>query len=125
MSKFTGFSMPSKEEQAAKKKLWEDRLMGKTLIYERPGAPGSAPVPVPAPAPAPVETVADPEAPLDTPAPHPWLVKVDGETRVQVSLIPCRVRVIWPGRPVTRDLQPDRLNICCDGQDKVTAVGFY
>ncbi|KAJ2713967.1 hypothetical protein H4R19_001979 [Coemansia spiralis] len=113
MSKFAKFNMPSQEEQEAKKALWEDRLLGKTIIDERDAAP---------PAEQPAEQEADPDASQDE---HPWLVEVEGAQHVRASRIPGSVRVLWPGRPVTRDLRPDRLNICHNNELIITSVGFY
>ncbi|KAJ2777078.1 hypothetical protein H4R18_005338 [Coemansia javaensis] len=112
-------TMPSQEETAAKQKVWEDRLLGRFLVDERdqPRAPAAAPP----------EQQQQQQQSADVPAEQqPWLhVADDGKHMVRASLIPGRVRAIWPGTPVTRDLCPTRLNVCCDNTGKITSVGFY
>ncbi|KAJ1728962.1 hypothetical protein LPJ61_003759 [Coemansia biformis] len=127
MNKFTGFAMPSKEEMDAKRKDWEDKLLGKFLVDERQLTPAAL-------ADEPAAPSDEPAVPSDKPtAPsgeqeedmHPWLVEVSGVKKVKASLIPGPVRAIWPGTPVTRDLRPSRLNISCDKEGLIISVGFY
>ncbi|KAJ2057286.1 hypothetical protein GGI17_005720 [Coemansia sp. S146] len=45
--------------------------------------------------------------------------------QVKWAELPQPRRVIWPMSPVTRDLRPNRLNIMCDADDKITKVQFF
>ncbi|KAJ2896020.1 hypothetical protein GGI21_004801 [Coemansia aciculifera] len=39
--------------------------------------------------------------------------------------LPQPVRVLWPNSRVTRDLRPNRLNLYCGADDKITKVAFF
>ncbi|KAJ1914639.1 hypothetical protein GGI09_004973 [Coemansia sp. S100] len=53
--------------------------------------------------------------------------KEDKKKKQQVKWaeLPQSVRVIWPNTRVTRDLRPNRLNVMCDADDKITKVQFF
>lgn len=52
-------------------------------------------------------------------------VEEQNKQTVAWESLPQPFRVIWPGSRVTRDLRPQRLNLVCNGQDKVTDVRFF
>ncbi|KAJ2663240.1 hypothetical protein IW148_002573 [Coemansia sp. RSA 1199] len=56
----------------------------------------------------------------------PWLFVVAGKKFVKPSLLPFDgSRHIRPGRPITRDLRQDRINLYSEDDGKITKIAFF
>ncbi|KAJ2838291.1 hypothetical protein J3B01_001521 [Coemansia erecta] len=56
----------------------------------------------------------------------PWLFVVDGNKYVKPSLLPFDgFRHIRPGRPITRDLRRDRINLYSEDDGQITKIAFF
>ncbi|PIA13016.1 hypothetical protein COEREDRAFT_83774 [Coemansia reversa NRRL 1564] len=131
MQKFSGFQMPSAQEQEAKVAHWKGKLVDRYLKDERdarlkPQPPADSKKQHEAANDKSETATQQPQdsATKDTVEKEPWLYEENGTKMVQASLIPGSVRSIWPGTPVTRDLRFDRMNIMCDKNGLITNVSF-
>ncbi|KAJ2157773.1 hypothetical protein GGF46_004261 [Coemansia sp. RSA 552] len=118
MSEPYTISLPSEEEQQAKLAPWKSQLVTKYLVDERDGECSVLQYNNP-----PQSNKSD-KSDKDAVDEEPWQVKKDGRVMVVASKLPGHTRVLWPGMPMTLDLWPNRLNIHCDEDGKITNVNF-
>ncbi|KAJ2350911.1 hypothetical protein H4S02_013710 [Coemansia sp. RSA 2611] len=110
----------SQDAQKALQKDWAAKLLGRYIAKE-----GDADERLAARDPK-LQLTALPEDTQPVGEEVPWLFESDGKMLVKLSKLDVDAyRHIRPGRPITRDLRPGRLNVCSDDDGKITKVGFY
>ncbi|KAJ2454079.1 hypothetical protein EV183_001802 [Coemansia sp. RSA 2336] len=109
---------PSQEQMEARLAEWKGKLEGKYVAEEKPldeqmreRFPSLN-----------LQTLPEDAKPVSDD--DKWHYKVGDKDVVKPSEIEYEVRHLWPGRPATRDLRFDRMNLHTDNDGKIARVTF-
>ncbi|KAJ1874215.1 hypothetical protein LPJ55_001702 [Coemansia sp. RSA 990] len=109
---------PSQEQMEARLAEWKSKLEGKYVALETPldeqlreRFPSLN-----------LQTLPEDAKPVSYD--DKWHYKINEVDLVKPSEIKYEVRHLWPGRPATRDLRFDRMNLHTDNEGKIDRVTF-